>query len=178
MAIVMVFAVGNITSFAAENTEADNRERPADAKLVEVIELEIDENGNIANYTSTNDSGISPYSHTGPMSITLSPSGNWVSGKWREFDGQYIGYDVSATYSDGRKSDIRGLIVYMEAYTSIGNNPLHNYMIPLNGVTYKCDDWRRILGAPSYRFMYKNTTYDLSGYEGSITVKIQAYSWS
>mgnify|MGYP003366803616 CR=1 FL=1 len=189
MAVVMLLAVGNMSVFAQENdvanseiinvsdTEVSTRERPDNAKLVGTINLEIDQNGDLINYTSTDSGGIAR-SHTGPMSITLSPSGNWISGAWRDFDGRYIGYDVTAKYSNGNTSNFAGLLVYMEAYSSIGNNGLRTYAVPLDGVNHKCDDWRQILGTPTYKFVYKNNTWDLADYKGSITVQIQAYSWS
>lgn len=190
MVVVMMLTLCNMSVFAEGNdianseiinvkdTESSSKERPEDAKLVGEINLEIDQNGEIISYSSTDRTAIQR-SHTGPMSITLNPTGNWVNGAWHgDFDGRYIGYDVSAKYSNGNTTSFAGLLVRMEAYSSIGNNALKTYAIPLDGVNYKCDDWRQILGSPSYRFVYKNNTWDLSDYRGAITVSIQAYSWS
>lgn len=157
----------------AGSFDRDLPNRPADAKVIDIIELEIDKDGNISETPI-----IMPMSYYSPSAITLSPSGNWYRGSWRTFDGNYIGYDMSATYANGSTSSYNGLFIFLESATTYGDFNRTNWAVKLDGVNMKGDDWRKIQGGSrDYRFAYYNNTYNTS-YSGSITVKVTVYSWN
>jgi len=157
----------------ADSLERNLPERPADAEVIEIIELEIDEDGNI-----TETPPFMSRSYYSPAAITLSPSGSWYRGSWRTFDGNYIGYDVTATYSNGATSSYHGLYIFLESWTPYGDNNRNNWAVRLDGRNVKGDDWRKIQGGSrDYRFAYYNSTYGTS-YSGNISVKVTVYSWN
>lgn len=150
-------------------------DRPADAKVIEVIDILVDENGIVQEVTPT--PSVSPYSYYSPAAITLSASGNWYYGQYRTFDGNYVGWEVTAKYADNSTSSVNGLYIGLTSYTAAGDLNRKLYAIPLDGKTYKPEDWRKKLGtSDDFRFMYYNATYDTSS-PASIWIKVTVYSW-
>lgn len=158
-----------------ESVEGTYPERPADAKVIEIIDILIDEDGNME---VSQTSPIAPCSYYDPSAITLSASGKWYYGSYRKFDGKYLGWEVTAKYASGSTSSTNGLYIGLSSETPAGDLNRKLYAIPLDGKTHKPEDWREKLGTSNnYRFMYYNNTYGTSK-AGKIWIKVKMYSWS
>ena len=157
-----------------EEVENTYPERPADAEVVEIFDILIDEDGNMEVLQTPS---VSPLSYYSPSAITLSASGKWYYGKYRSFDGNYLGWEVTAKYANGSTSSTKGLYIGLSSQTPAGDLNRQLYAIPLDGKTHKPEDWRKKLGTSDYfRFMYYNATYGTAK-AGTIWIKVTMYSW-
>lgn len=158
-----------------ETVEDTYPERPADAKVVDVIDILVDEDGNVK---MAQPPIFSTCSYYDPAAIKLSASGDWYFGQYRTFDGKYLGWEVTAKYVNGSTSSTNGLYICLSSEVPAGDLNRQIYSIPLDGKTYKPEDWRQKLGTSDrFRFKYYNATYGTSK-AGTIWIKVKVYSWS
>lgn len=183
--ILFISSVFPIATYAAETPELEiipvetventYPERPADAKVVEIIDILVDEDGNME---VSQTPSISPYSYYDPAAITLSASGDWYFGKYRSFDGNYLGWEVTAKYANGSTSSTEGLYICLSSEVPAGDVNRKIYSIPLDGKTHKPEDWRKKFGSSdNFRFKYYNATHGTSK-AGTIWIKVKVYSWN